>query len=93
MELTVANIIQIGILLVGLGATYGVLNQKINGILCGREGCAKRFEGIEREHDSTNQQIRDEIKQISGALNQLIGKIDVFFALYKYNEKEHTDGY
>lgn len=93
MELTVANIIQIGILLVGIGATYGVLNQKIAGLACTKQNCDKRFEVIEREHDSTNQQIRDEIKQISGALNQLIGKIDVFFALYKYNEKEHTDGY
>lgn len=93
MELTLANIIQIGVLLVGLGATYGVLNQKITGILCSKNDCDRRFEGIEKEHDATNQQIRDEIKQISGALNQLIGKIDVFFALYKHNEKEHTDGY
>jgi inorganic pyrophosphatase len=93
MELTVANIIQIGILLVGLGVTYGVLNQKIIGLMSTKQGCDKRFEIIEREHDATNQQIRDEIKQISGALNQLIGKIDVFFALYKHNEKEHTDGH
>lgn len=93
MELTLANIIQIAVLLVGIGATYGVLNQKITNLVCNKQSCDKRFEVIEREHDATNQQIRDEIKQISGALNQLIGKIDVFFALYKHNEKEHTDGY
>lgn len=88
MELTLGNIIQIGTILVSLGVVYGVLNQKINGILNQRKVCGKRFENIEREHNETNKQIRDEIKQISGSLNQLTGKIDLFFSMYKSNMKE-----
>lgn len=62
---------------------YGKLNQRIASVEETKRSCNERFRKIENEHSSTIQDIREEIKSISSSLNQLIGKIDVFFKMYE----------
>jgi hypothetical protein len=93
MEVTIANLIQIAILLVGLGVTYGVLNQKITNLTEMKKGCDRRFEYIEQGNTTSNRELRKEMKEMSATLNQIVGQLNAFFNLYKKDQKEIQDGH
>ena len=100
MEVTqIGNVLPIIINLVVVGVAWGIVVTKIKNMEDNRHGCEKRFENIDRKfeiveenHNSATQDIRDEMKSISAALNQLIGKIDswaVRFGAFKDGKDGH----
>lgn len=80
MEITPAFIIGIVTNLVIVGIAWGKIQTQLDEVLKHKTSCNERFKSIEEEHNSAIADIRDDMKSISGALNQLIGKIDMFFA-------------
>jgi len=81
MDLTTA--MTIGGYLLGIGVIYGVLKTKIDNLSNQKQACDKRFDAIEENHNTAIDGIREEVKSIANTLNQLVGKIDLFFQLYK----------
>lgn len=87
MDLDLA--LQIAGTLFTVGLAYGLLKADIIALKNQRSICDKKFESIEKRHDSSTEGIRAEVKSISNTLNQLVGKIDLFFQLYnKDNQHE-----
>lgn len=86
MELSL--VLTIGGYLLGIGVVYGVLKTRIDNLERQKETCDKRFDNIEEQHSSAIDGIREEVKLISTTLNQLVGKIDMFFSMYKEKSNE-----
>ena len=80
MEITPTFIIGIVVNLIVVGIAWGKIQTQIDEVLKHRNTCNDRFKSIEEEHNSAIADMRNDMKSISGALNQLIGKIDMFFA-------------
>lgn len=76
-------LLTIGGYLLGIGVVYGVLKTRIDNLERQRQICDKRFDTIEENHSTAIDGIREEVKSIANTLNQLVGKIDLFFQLYK----------
>ncbi|NCB45039.1 MAG: hypothetical protein EOM59_20805 [Clostridia bacterium] len=87
MDLTTA--MTIGGYLLGIGVIYGVLKTKIDNLTNQKQACDKRFDTIERNHTDAIDGIREEVKSIANTLNQLVGKIDLFFQIY--NKDNHNE--
>jgi seryl-tRNA synthetase len=83
MEIQTSVIVSIVVNLVLIGIAWGQLTSKVNELRSNRTNCMERFKQIENQHNEAIQDIRDDMKAISGSLNQLIGKIDLFFAHYE----------
>jgi hypothetical protein len=75
-------IITIGGYLLGIGVVYGTLKQKISALEKYQEANDKRMDTFEDRHNIAIDGIREEIRSINGTLNQLVGKIDLFFSMY-----------
>jgi len=80
MEFGLGNLITIALAVLGYAIGYGILNQKVNDLRDQRKNCDKRFENIESEHASSNKQLTDTVHNIEATLNQLVGRIDMFFS-------------
>jgi len=80
MEVTVGSVITVVSLVIAYAIGYGILNQKVNDLRDQRKNCDKRFENIESEHASSNKQLTDTVHNIEATLNQLVGRIDMFFS-------------
>ena len=80
MEVTVGSVITVVSLAIAYAVGYGILNQKVNDLRDQRKNCDKRFENIENEHASSNKQLTDTVHNIEATLNQLVGRIDMFFS-------------
>ena len=80
MEVTVGSVITVVSLVIAYAVGYGILNQKVNDLRDQRKNCDKRFENIENEHASSNKQLTDTVHNIEATLNQLVGRIDMFFS-------------
>jgi len=80
MEFGLGNLITIALAVLGYAVGYGILNQKVNDLRDQRKNCDKRFENIENEHASSNKQLTDTVHNIEATLNQLVGRIDMFFS-------------
>lgn len=78
-----STVLTIGGYLLGIGVVYGVLKTEIQNLKQQRGICDKRFDSIEENHNTAIDGIREEVKSIANTLNQLVGKIDLFFQLYK----------
>ena len=76
-------LLTIGGYLIGIGVVYGVLKTEIENLKRQRTACDKRFDAIEENHNTAIDGIREEVKSIANTLNQLVGKIDLLFQLYK----------
>ena len=79
MEVTVGSVITVVSLVIAYAVGYGILNQKVNDLRDQRKLCEKRFDNIESEHASSNKQLTDIVHNIEATLNQLVGRIDMFF--------------
>ena len=77
------TLLNIGGYLLGIGVIYGVLKTEIENLKSRTKSCDKRFESIEENHNNAIDGIREEVKSIANTLNQLVGKIDLFFQLYQ----------
>lgn len=80
MEITPTFIIGIVVNLVIIGIAWGKIQAQLDETTKHSVACNERFKAVEENHASAIADIRDDMKAISGALNQLIGKIDMFFA-------------
>ena len=80
MEVTVGSVITVVSLVIAYAVGYGILNQKVNDLRDHRKLCEKRFDNIESEHASSNKQLTDIVHNIEATLNQLVGRIDMFFS-------------
>ena len=76
------SILQIAGTVFGIGLAYGLLKAEITALKGQRQICDKRFDSIEETHNNSIEGIRGEVKSIANTLNQLVGKIDLFFQLY-----------
>ena len=76
-------LLTIGGYLLGIGVVYGVLKTRIDNLERQKPICDKRFDSIEENHNNAIYGIREEVKSIANTLNQLVGKIDLFFQLYQ----------
>ena len=85
MEVTVGSVITVASLVIAYAIGYGILNQKVNDLRDQRKNCDKRFENIENEHASSNKQLTDTVHNIESTLNQLVGRLDMFFSNISIN--------
>ena len=79
MDVTIGSVITVVSLVIAYAVGYGILNQKVNDLRDQRKLCEKRFDNIESEHASSNKQLTDIVHNIEATLNQLVGRIDMFF--------------
>ena len=75
---TLGNIITALTLLVTGSIAWGRTTQRIKQIEDRHLGCDKKFEKIESDHNGAISDLRDEIKNISNSLHELIGMVRVF---------------
>lgn len=80
MEFSVANIIQLVVIIAGVGVAWGDLNTKYKNLSEQKKTCDKRFEVIDARHNNAIDGIQLEMKAVSASLNQLIGRIDAMFS-------------
>jgi len=83
MELTLGNLITVVIALASAVFTYGSLSQKVRDIEYHRQECLKRFEIIESDTDGAVKQLASRIDAQGATLNQIAGKLDLFFQYFK----------
>lgn len=75
----VGNLITIVSAAIMFAFGYGTLAQKVKDITEHKKTCEKRFDCIEKDHQDNNKQLTDTVRQIEKTLDQLVGKIDMFF--------------
>lgn len=85
MEFQIGNVITIALAVLGYAIGYGILNQKVNDLRDQRKLCDKRFDNIESEHASSNKTLTDTVHNIESTLNQLVGRLDMFFSNISIN--------
>jgi hypothetical protein len=73
-------ILSVAVNLIIVGIAYGTIKTKLDEVMNHRGTCNDRFKAIEINHNSAINEMSNEMKAMSGSLNQLIGKIDMFFA-------------
>jgi len=76
-------VLTIGGYLLGIGVVYGTLKTRIDNVDKQNNCIEKRMDGIEERHTAAIDGIRTEVREINATLNQLVGKIDWFFSMYK----------
>ena len=76
-------LLTIGGYLLGMGVIYGSLKSKIENVDKQQSCIDKRMDNIEERHNAAIDGIRSEVRGINDTLNQLVGKIDMFFQMYK----------
>lgn len=81
-------LLTVGGYLLGMGVVYGTLKAKIENVDKQQSCIDKRLDNIEERHNAAIDGIRTEVREINATLNQLVGKIDWFFAMYKENKNE-----
>ena len=85
MEVTVGSVITVVSLVIAYAVGYGILNQKVNDLRDQRKLCEKRFDNIESEHATSNKTLTDTVHNIESTLNQLVGRLDMFFSNISIN--------
>ena len=85
MGVTVGSVITVVSLVIAYAVGYGILNQKVNDLRDQRKLCDKRFDNIESEHASSNKTLTDTVHNIESTLNQLVGRLDMFFSNISIN--------
>lgn len=85
MEFGLGNLITIALAVLGYAAGYGILNQKVNDLRDQRKVCENRFEKVETEHDASIKSLTDTVHNIETTLNQLVGRLDMFFSNISIN--------
>jgi len=82
-------LLTIGGYLLGMGVIYGTLKAKIENVDKQQSCIDKRMDNIEERHNAAIDGIRSEVRGINDTLNQLVGKIDMFFTLYNKETNNH----
>lgn len=85
MEVTVGSVITVASLVIAYAVGYGILNQKVNDLRDHRKLCEKRFDNIESEHATSNKTLTNTVHNIESTLNQLVGRLDMFFSNISIN--------
>ena len=85
MEVTVGSVITVVSLVIAYAVGYGILNQKVNDLRDQRKVCENRFEKVETEHDASIKSLTDTVHNIETTLNQLVGRLDMFFSNISIN--------
>lgn len=75
---TLGNAITLALAGVAMAVSWGSLTQRIKNVEDHKNGCEKRFSSIESAHDGSIKELRDEMKNISNSLHELIGMVKIF---------------
>lgn len=80
---TAGNMITLAIAVIGMAVSWGTLTQRLKNVEDHKNGCEKRFESIENDHDGAIRDLRAEIKEINNSLHELIGMVKIFVSKEK----------